>query len=51
MGVVRIDDELLKKVKEWMKKSENKYRYSSASAFINRAVYEKLKRLKNGEEK
>jgi len=45
MGVVRIDDELLKKVKEWIKKNGNKYNYPNISTFVNSAVYEKLEHL------
>ncbi len=43
MGVVRIDDELLKKLKEMLKKEENKYRYSSIASFVNSIVHEKIK--------
>jgi len=45
MGVVRIDDELLKKVQRWLDKNGNKYKYPTLSAFVNNAVYEKLKCL------
>ena len=43
MGVVRLDDNLLKKVKQVLKEEANKYKYGSVSAFINVLVYEKLK--------
>ncbi len=43
MGVVRIDDVLLKKVKLALKEEENKYKYSSIASFINSMIYEKLK--------
>jgi len=46
MGVVRIDDDLLKNLKELLKKEENKYRYSSIAAFINHLVHEKIKEEK-----
>jgi len=45
MGVVRIDDELLKRVKEWIKRNGNKYNYPNIASFVNSAVYEKLKNL------
>lgn len=45
MGVVRIDDELIKEVQEWLDKNGNKYKHPTLSAFVNNAVYEKLKKL------
>jgi hypothetical protein len=42
MGVVRIDDELLKKLKDILKREENKYKYGSVAALVNCAIYEKL---------
>jgi metal-responsive CopG/Arc/MetJ family transcriptional regulator len=44
MAVVRIDDELLKELKEIIKKEENKYRYSSVSSIINSIIYDKLRK-------
>jgi hypothetical protein len=43
MGVVRIDDELLKKLKEMLKREENRYKYSSLASFVNSIVHDKLK--------
>lgn len=43
MGVVRIDDELLRKLKELLKKEENKYRYSSIASFVNSIVHDRIK--------
>jgi hypothetical protein len=43
VGVVRIDDELLKKLKELLKKEENKYKYSSLASFVNSIVHDKIK--------
>lgn len=43
MAVVRVDDKLLKKLKEILKKEENKYRYGSIASFINSIVYDKIK--------
>jgi len=42
MGVIRIDDELLKKLKDVLKKEENKYKYNSVAALASSLVYEKL---------
>lgn len=44
MGVVRIDDKLLKELKDILRKEENKYRYGSIASFINSIIYEKLKK-------
>jgi len=47
MATVRIDDNLLKEIKEWIKKNGNKYECPTVSAFINNAIYNKLKKLNN----
>lgn len=44
MATVRIDDELLEKIKVLIEMDENKYKYPSVSAFINNSIYEKLKK-------
>jgi len=49
MGVVRIDDELLEQAKEFLKKDENKYKYSSLSSFLNFIIHNELKELKKDE--
>ncbi len=49
MGVVRLDDVLLKKVKQILKEEDNKYKYGSVASFINSLVYEKLKGVKKNE--
>ncbi len=46
MGVVRIDDKLNKEVQDWLNDNGNKYKHPSVSAFVNNAVYEKLKEIK-----
>jgi len=46
MPVVRIDEKLLKEIKDLIKKDENKYQYPSVAAFVNNAVFEKLKEKK-----
>jgi hypothetical protein len=43
MGVVRINDEIQNKIKKFIKKEDNKYKYPSISSFINNAILEKLK--------
>ena len=50
MATVRIDDKLLKGVQDWLNKNGNKYKYPSLSAFVNNAVYEKLRGLNSKEE-
>ncbi len=42
MAVVRIDDRLLKKIREFLDNNDNKYQYPSISSFINNVIYEKL---------
>ncbi len=48
MGVVRIDDRLLKSLKEILKREENRYRYSSIASFVNSIVHERLKAEESG---
>lgn len=43
MGVIRIDDRLLKKLKELLKKDKYKYKYGSLASFINFIVHDKIK--------
>ncbi|MBI2507848.1 hypothetical protein HYV89_02740 [Candidatus Woesearchaeota archaeon] len=45
-STVRIDKKLLSEIKNWLKDNGNKYKHSSVSAFVNSAIYEKLKRLR-----
>lgn len=47
MGVVRIDDKLIKEVQAWLDENGNKYKHPTLSAFVNNAVYEKLKEVKS----
>ena len=49
MGVVRIDDKLLKDVQKWLNENGNKYKHPTLSAFVNNAVYDKLKELKKSD--
>lgn len=46
MGVVRIDDKLIKNIQDWLNENGNKYKHPSISAFVNNAIYAKLKELK-----
>lgn len=47
MATVKIDKKLLKEIQEWLKENGNKFKHPTLSAFVNNAVYEKLKQLKN----
>jgi len=47
MATVRIDDNLLKEIKEWIKKNGNKYECPTITSFINNAIYKKLKDANN----
>ena len=42
MAVVRIDDKLLKMIKEYLENNDNKYQYPSVAAFINNVIYDRL---------
>jgi len=44
MAVVRIDDDLLKKVKSLLKKEDNKYKYGSLANLLNSMIYNQLKK-------
>ena len=46
--VVKIDEELLKKVKKLVSTKENRIKYSNAKQFVNIAVLEKLNEEFNG---
>lgn len=46
MGVARINDKLLKEIRELIEKEGNNYQYPSVSAFINNTIYERLKEIK-----
>ncbi len=43
---VKLDAELYSEIVKIISKKENKYRYTNISAFINEAVYEKIKQIK-----
>jgi len=51
MGVVRIDDDLQKKLLNEMKKGRNKYSYGSISSFLNSIIYDKLLEMEKEDEK
>jgi len=42
MSVVRINKKLLDEINKFIEKEENVYKYPSATAFVNIAVFEKL---------
>ena len=47
MATVKIDEKLLKEVQEWLDENGNKYKHPTISAFVNNAVYEKLKKIRS----
>tara|TARA_Y100000310_G_C20617440_1_gene781394 strand:- start:1384 stop:1542 length:159 start_codon:yes stop_codon:yes gene_type:complete len=51
MATVRIDDNLLEKIKKWLENNGNKYKFPSVTAFINNSIYEQLKNLEGKNEK
>lgn len=42
MAVVRIADKLLREIRSFLDKDDNRYQYPSIAAFVNIAIYEKL---------
>ena len=46
MPVIRIDDELYEEIVELVKKKPDKYDYPSVKAFVDKAVYQYLKKVK-----
>ena len=45
-SVVKIDSEMLKKVEEFIKKEENKFKFVNKKQLVDIAVYEYLERSK-----
>ncbi len=43
MAVIKIDDELLKKIKDFIRQGDNRFDYPSTKAFVDKAVYVFLK--------
>ena len=39
MAVIKIDDELLRKIKEFIKQGDNRFDFPSTKAFVDKAVY------------
>lgn len=39
MAVIKIDDELLRKIKDFIKQGDNRFDYPSTKAFVDKAVY------------
>ncbi len=48
MATVKIDEKLLKEVQDWLDENGNKYKHPTITAFVNNAVYEKLKQVRAG---
>ncbi len=45
MAVIRIDDELYKKIIKFIKKEENRFDFPSVKSFVDKIIYEKTKKL------
>lgn len=43
MGVVRVDDTILERIRKIIKNPNNRYKYRSIASFINMVLYDKLK--------
>lgn len=48
MAVIRIDDELYEKIIELIK-DENRFDFPSTKAFVDKAIYEKIKKIEKQE--
>lgn len=46
MGVVRVNDELLKEIKKIINLGDNKFKFRSITGFIDNAILEKIESLK-----
>lgn len=51
MAVVRIDDKLLREIKGFVEREENRYKYPSVSAFLNLVIYEKMHEISEKKKK
>ena len=51
MAEVKIDEELLKKVKELIEKGENRFDFPSVKAFVDKSVLKTLKEYENKKKK
>jgi len=49
MTEVKIDEELHKRINEFIKKGENRFDFPSVKSFVDKAVLKMLKSLKEGE--
>lgn len=45
MAVIKIDEELYRKIKEFIRKGDNRFDFPTVKSFVDKAVY---KALKNG---
>jgi len=50
MAVIRIDDELHKKINKLIK-GNNRFDYPSAKAFVDKVIFEKIKEIEAKEKK
>lgn len=50
MAVIRIDDELYKKIIKLVK-GERRFDFPSTKAFVDKAIYEKIKEIEKSEKK
>ena len=49
MAEVKIDEELLRKIKELIGKGENRFDFPSVKSFVDKAVLKRLKELEKKE--
>ncbi len=49
MAVIRIDDELYKKIIKFIKKEGNRFDFPSVKSFVDKVIYEKTKEIEKKE--
>lgn len=45
MAVIRIDDELYKKIIKFIKKGGNRFDFPSVKSFVDKVIYKKIKEI------
>jgi len=49
MAVIKIDDELYKRIKKLIKEGDNRFDYPTVKAFVDKAVFSTIKELEQKE--
>tara|TARA_Y100000294_G_C8486338_1_gene308889 strand:- start:440 stop:592 length:153 start_codon:yes stop_codon:yes gene_type:complete len=49
MGVIKIDDELLRKIKAYIKEGDNRFNFPTVKTFVDKVIHAHLKKLEKNE--